>query len=368
MTMIDGASIGYWKAHAPSPDAATALNTLTNFNASHLKADNTPSNVLKKDGLLATQISNPDAATAMGAVSRERQQVSAAEEACRTLVAEARGGGLRNLDIGTQREIRSQIQKFQKVVDAEASNGHDALSAMNQVHKTGVQADFLADFRVETNRPQEVRSIIDAQNSSPYTVTDTVSYAHDTVAPLLDKTRHDMQAVMDHLGGSADKNAALINLTHDLDELKTTRQTLEQDGAAAGNMQNLGGALQTQATQHMTWGFNELNQLEPLMRDATQAQRQGVIDVAITHTSNLAGLHDSALDAINRVHSTGKSVMDPSMAGLETQELNAITPVQQALASVIDPTFGKPMLEGDLHTSNAALEGLVMDPSLRWSR
>ncbi|OCS49756.1 hypothetical protein [Ralstonia pickettii] len=368
MTMIDGASIGYWKAHAPSPDAAAALNTLTNFNASHLKADNTPSNVLTKGDLLATQTTNPGAVGAMDAVNRERQQVSAAEEACRTLVAEARGGGLRNVDADTQREIRSQIQKFQKVVDAEAKSGHEALKTMDAVRNAGVEADFRADFGVETHRQEEVRNIVDAQTQSPYLVTDTDGYAQNKVAPLLDKTRHDMQAVMDHLGGSADKNAALINLTHDLEDLSDTQKTLQQDGTAAGNMQNLGGALQTQAAQHMTWGFNQLNQLEPLMREATHAQHQGVIDVAITHTPNLPELRNSALSAINRVHSTGKSVMDPSMAGLETQELNAITPVQQALASVTDPTSGRPMLEGDLYTSNAALEGLVMNSSLQWSR
>lgn len=363
MTMIDGASLGYWKAHAPTPETTAALNTLKTFNASH-PLNGGPSQVLTKENLLATNTSAPGANAAMDAVNRERQQVSAAEDACRTLVAQARGG---KLDIDMLREVHSQTQQFQHVVNAEANNGNDALKRMVHDRMKGKPADFLADFSVESQRATEVRSIVGAQNSSPYTVMDTDSYAQNTVAPRLDKTRQDMQAVAHHLPGSAEKNAALINLADDLDKLKTIRQTLEQDGAAAGNMQNLGGALQTQATQHMTWGFNQLNQLEPLMRDATQVQRQGVIDVAITHTPNLPELRNSALSAINRVHSTGKSVMDPSMAGLETQELNAITPVQQALASVTDPS-GRPMLEDDLHTSNAALEGLVMNSSLQWSR
>ncbi|PLC42981.1 hypothetical protein C0Q88_13785 [Ralstonia pickettii] len=353
MTMIDGASLGYWKAHAPTPETTAALNTLKTFNASH-PLNRGPSQVLTKENLLATNTSAPGANAAMEAVNREREQVSAAEDACRTLVAQARAG---KLDTDMLREVRSQTRQFQHVVDAEAGSGRDALNAVNQLRNTG-EADFLADFSVESQRATEVQSIVGAQNSSPYTVMDTDSYAHNTVAPLLDQTRQDMQAVAQHLPGSPENNAALISLTHDLDVLKTTRQTLEQDGAAAGNMQNLGGALQTQATQHMTWGFNQLNQLEPLMRDATQVQRQGVIDVAITHTPNLAGLRDNALAAVNDVESAPKSVMDPS---------NAVTSVQQALSDVIDPTTGKAMLQADIYSSSG-LEALISDPSLRWSR
>ncbi|MCO5414430.1 hypothetical protein [Ralstonia mojiangensis] len=355
MTMIDGASIGYWKAHAPAPETTAALNTLRTFNASH-PLNGGPSQVLTTANLLATKTSEPGASAAMEAVNRERQQVSAAEDACRTLVAQARAG---KLDTDILREVRSQTQQFQDVVNAEAGSGSEATKTrIRNYMADGGPADFLADFQVETQRADDVRSIIGAQNSSPYTVMDTDSYAQTTVAPLLDQTRQDMQAVAQYLPGTPEKKAALINLTHDLDELKHTRQTLEQDGAAAGNMQNLGGALQTQATQHMTWGFNQLNQLEPLMRDATQAQRQGVIDVAITHTPNLAGLHDNALAAVNDVESAPKSVMDPS---------NPVTSVQQALGDVIDPTTGKAMLQADLYSSGG-LEALLSDPSLRWSR
>ena len=355
MTMIDGASIGYWKAHAPAPETTAALNTLRTFNASH-PLNGGPSQVLTTANLLATKTSEPGASAAMEAVNRERQQVSAAEDACRTLVAQARAG---KLDTDMLREVRSQTQQFQDVVNAEASSGSEATKTrVRNYMADGGPADFLADFQVETQRADDVRSIVGAQNSSPYTVMDTDSYAQTTVAPLLDQTRQDMQAVAQYLPGTPDKKAALINLTHDLDELKHTRQTLEQDGAAAGNMQNLGGALQTQATQHMTWGSNQLNQLEPLMRDATQAQRQGVIDVAITHTPNLAGLHDNALAAVNDVESAPKSVMDPS---------NPVTSVQQALGDVIDPTTGKAMLQADLYSSGG-LEALLSDPSLRWSR
>ncbi|CAJ0771227.1 hypothetical protein [Ralstonia chuxiongensis] len=355
MTMIDGASIGYWKAHAPAPETTAALNTLRTFNASH-PLNGGPSQVLTTANLLATKTSEPGASAAMETVNRERQQVSAAEDACRTLVAQARAG---KLDTDMLREVRSQTQQFQDVVNAEASSGSEATKTrVRNYMADGGPADFLADFQVETQRADDVRSIVGAQNSSPYTVMDTDSYAQTTVAPLLDQTRQDMQAVAQYLPGTPEKKAALINLTHDLDELKHTRQTLEQDGAAAGNMQNLGGALQTQATQHMTWGFNQLNQLEPLMRDATQAQRQGVIDVAITHTPNLAGLRDNALAAVNDVESAPKSVMDPS---------NPVTSVQQALGDVIDPTTGKAMLQADLYSSGG-LEALLSDPSLRWSR
>lgn len=355
MTMIDGASIGYWKAHAPAPETTAALNTLRTFNASH-PLNGGPSQVLTTANLLATKTSEPGASAAMEAVNREREQVSAAEDACRTLVAQARSG---KLDTDMLREVHSQTQQFQDVVNAEANSGSEALKTRVQNYMAnGGQADFLADFQVETQRASEVRNIVGAQNSSPYTVMDTDSYAHNTVAPLLDQTRQDMQAVAQYLPGTPEKKAALVNLTHDLDELKTTRQTLEQDGAAAGNMQNLGGALQTQATQHMTWGFNQLNQLEPLMRDATQVQRQGVIDVAITHTPNLAGLRDNALAAVNDGESAPKSVMDPS---------NAVTSVQQALGDVIDPTTGKAMLQADIYSSSG-LEALISDPSLRWSR
>ena len=352
--MIDGASLGYWKAHAPTPETTAALNTLRTFNASH-PLNGGPSQVLTKENLLATNTSEPGANAAMDAINRERQQVSGAEDACRTLVAQARAG---KLDTDMLHEVRSQTQQFQGVVNAEAKSGSDALKTMVHDRMNGEPADFLANFSVESQRATEVQSIVDAQNSSPYTVMDTDSYAHNTVAPLLDQTRQDMQAVAHHLPGSAEKNAALINLTHDLDKLNTTRQTLEQDGAAAGNMQNLGGALQTQATQHMTWGFNQLNQLEPLMRDAVQVQRQGVIDVAITGTPNLAGLRDNALAAVNDVESAPKSVMDPS---------NAVTSVQQALGDVIDPTTGKAMLQADIYSSGG-LEALISDPSLRWSR
>ena len=355
MTMIDGASIGYWKAHAPAPETTAALNTLRTFNASH-PLNGGPSQVLTTANLLATKTSEPGASAAMEAVNREREQVSAAEDACRTLVAQARAG---KLDTDMLREVRSQTQQFQDVVNAEANSGSEAIkTSVRNYMADGKPADFLADFQVETHRADDVRNIVGAQNSSPYTVMDTDSYAHNTVAPLLDQTRHDMQAVAQHLPGSPENNAALINLTHDLDVLKTTRQTLQQDGAAAGNMQNLGGALQTQATQHMTWGFNQLNQLEPLMRDATQVQRQGVIDVAITHTPNLAGLRDNALAALNDVEAAHKSVMDPS---------NAVTTVQQLLGDVIDPTTGKAMLQADIYSSGG-LEALISDPSLRWSR
>ncbi|CAJ0813502.1 hypothetical protein LMG19087_01785 [Ralstonia wenshanensis] len=354
MTMIDGASIGYWKAHAPAPETTAALNTLRTFNASH-PLNGGPSQVLTTANLLATKTSEPDAGKAMDTVNRERQQVSAAEDACRTLVAQARAG---KLDTDMLREVHSQTKQFQDVVNAEAKSGGDALKTMVHDRINGEPADFLANFSVESQRATEVQSIVGAQNSSPYTVMDTDSYANHTVAPLLDQTRQDMQAVAQYLPGTPEKNAALINLTHDLDVLKQTRQTLEQDGAAAGNMQNLGGALQTQATQHMTWGFNQLNQLEPLMRDAVQVQRQGVIDVAITRTPNLADLHDNALAAVNDVEAAHKSVMDPS---------NAVTSVQRVLGDVIDPTTGKAMLQADIYSSNG-LEALISDPSLRWSR
>ncbi|CAJ0853444.1 hypothetical protein R20233_00134 [Ralstonia sp. LMG 32965] len=355
MTMIDGASIGYWKAHAPAPETTAALNTLRTFNASH-PLNGGPSQVLTTANLLATKTSESGAGGAMEAVNREREQVSAAEDACRTLVAQARAG---KLDTDMLREVHSQTQQFQDVVSAEANSGSEAIKARGRNYMAdGKPADFLADFQVETQRADDVRNIVGAQNSSPYTVMDTDSYAHNTVAPLLDQTRQDMQAVAQYLPGTPEKKAALVNLTRDLDELKTTRQTLEQDGAAAGNMQNLGGALQTQATQHMTWGFNQLNQLEPLMRDATQVQRQGVIDVAITHTPNLADLRDNALASVNDVELAHTSVMDPS---------NAVTSVQQALGDVIDPTTGKAMLQADIYSSGG-LEALLSDPSLRWSR
>ena len=354
MTMIDGASIGYWKAHAPTPETTAALNTLRTFNASH-PLNGGPSQVLTTANLLATQTSKPDAGKAVDAVNREREQVSAAEDACRTLVAQARAG---KLDTDMLREVHSQTQQFQDAVNAEAKSSGDALKTMVHDRMNGEPADFLANFSVESQRATEVQSIVGAQSSSLYTVMDTDSYAQNTVAPLLDKTRQDMQAVAQHLPGSAEKNAALINLTHDLNALKNTRKALEQDGLAAANMQNLGGALETQATQHMTWGFSQLVQLEPLTRDAAQVQRQGVIDVAITRTPNLADLHDNALAALNDVESAPKSVMDPS---------NAVTSVQQALADVTDPTTGEAMLQADIYSSGG-LEALVSDPSLRWSR